>query len=224
MSRTKGAMRAEKREVLKLVRDLGPEAVDKLKYLLRHGSTESIQFAAAEALLREDMAGHSRQLASIRLRSAGLSRGPPIRFMIRCSSMPSRLTMRQKMAQMRHSGNALRRIPWGKPGKYLASMNNKLTYRLMKQQYMTLQITPEMRAAILQLSIERRVSRSHIIREAVYAHYGVPNGIHGHQAFLAPSGRPYNRSCLWKVGECWRGFSSCRLPEDCTTDYRPYSD
>ncbi len=51
MSRTKGAMRAEKIEILKLVRDLGPEAVRKLKHLMRNGATETIQFATAEALL-----------------------------------------------------------------------------------------------------------------------------------------------------------------------------
>lgn len=51
MGRPKGAMRAEKLEILKIVRDLGPEAVRKLKNLMRNGATETIQFAAAQALL-----------------------------------------------------------------------------------------------------------------------------------------------------------------------------
>lgn len=68
MGRPKGAMREEKKEILKLVRDLGPEAVRKLKHLMRNGATETIQFAAAQALLER---GFGKPFQSI-----GIDTGP----------------------------------------------------------------------------------------------------------------------------------------------------
>lgn len=62
-----------------------------------------------------------------------------------------------------------------------------LTLRRTKQDFfaLTLRVSSEMRDALDRLAIEQRVSRGHIVREAIRAHYGTES-LRMHPASLNP--------------------------------------